>query len=239
MPALHASLLTLCSAGLQVLKASYNRITQLTPLTTCSSLRVASQFCTPSPNCFSALRIAAVHATFHTIAAMIMQQLKPSFQSSLTLQALATTCAANAIHHMILQEIWLQNNQIAEPGQLQALSNLPLLATLFLSQNPLGVSLKQTYRPAVIAASASLQARQPKRWLLLMPTRQKRAVLMQAVTHPHLQAALPAVYWQSFVSMHQSVGCCQPTKPICVVSDTTFMKAENWSRLCLQRFGMT
>lgn len=59
--------------------------------------------------------------------------------------------------YLLVQELWLQNNQVADHVQLLSLSSLPLLTTLFLAQNPLSTALKQHYRPAVVAALANLQ----------------------------------------------------------------------------------
>ena len=64
-----------------------------------------------------------------------------------------------AYQHVVtlLQELWLQHNQIASHSQLSALSTLPSLAVLFLNPNPLCDSLKAEHRAATVHALPSLQ----------------------------------------------------------------------------------
>ena len=50
-------------------------------------------------------------------------------------------CAHKPVVYL-LQELWLQHNQIASHSQLLALSTLPSLAVLFLIPNPLCESMK-------------------------------------------------------------------------------------------------
>lgn len=127
-------------AGLQVLKASHNKILQVAPLAACPSLRVKPQ------------RLY-MHTTTKFLFVPAVCLLPPSLPFPVCL-ACYLTCRSCCL---LLQELWLQSNQVADYAQLQSLRDLPLLATLFLTQNPVCTALKQDYRPAVVAAVPSLQ----------------------------------------------------------------------------------
>lgn len=57
----------------------------------------------------------------------------------------------------VLQELWLQHNQIASHSQLLSLTTMSSLAVLFLAPNPVCDSLKEDYRAATVSAIPSLQ----------------------------------------------------------------------------------
>ncbi len=70
----------------------------------------------------------------------------------LTLSAAVSSCTLK-----LLQELWLQHNQIANHSQLLSLSTLPSLAALFLTPNPVCDTLRADYRAAIVYALQSLQ----------------------------------------------------------------------------------
>ena len=86
---------------------------------------------------------------------LLKQHRKPVFQAAANgCGIFFDMCHSSTI---MLQELWLQNNQVADYVQVQSLSSVPLLTTVFLTQNPLTTALKQNYRPAVVAALVNLQ----------------------------------------------------------------------------------